>query len=255
MFSEKLAWRPTSGWFLLVLWTGFQSGDAGATGNSSSATNGKVVVTRVVKVLTGERDIAYSVDYSYNFANRTMVRIKNLGIAPAMARFHYFLPELELEFDDATDGHVLQRVQLTETVIVAAKPPLNVIPHEAEFPPSFRAFTWESQASLLERANVVLGRYFSYLPREFQQKTYLATTFTPLRLSGMREGVLGQTALLLSFPYNPHPGKLVFHVQSIVREGRSLSDEYKLTGNQAIVDAASKLVDRIVAEMKGEQAP
>ena len=86
---------------------------------------------------------------------------------------------------------------------------------------------------MLLRANSVLGRYFRYRPFERDGRTFIVTTYSPLEIRGVREGVLGQVALLVSYPYDATTGVYDFHVQSLVREGRTHSDEFRLTSDPA----------------------
>ena len=143
---------------------------------------------------------------------------------------------------------------LTPTLVVAAKPPLNEIPGENQFTGGFRAFPWGLPASLQERADAVLGKYFHYLPLQNKDVTHLTTTFTPLQLSKKLSdsGVLAQVSLLITFPFNPAANKYEFHVQSLVKEGRALSDDLRATNNSEIVQAADSFVDGLVQEMKSQ---
>jgi hypothetical protein len=101
-----------------------------------------------------------------------------------------------------------------------------------------------------ERANTVLGEYFHYLPRINNDVTFLATTFAPIPLQGVANGVLGQIALLFSFPYDVAASQYAFRVQSLVREGRALSDQFRATTNTAILSSGDRFVDKLVGEMK-----
>ncbi|MFY9820087.1 MAG: hypothetical protein WAM82_01815 [Thermoanaerobaculia bacterium] len=220
-----------------------QTGLGTATGTSN------VQVIRVVKVLPNS-DSAYSIEYSFYFPGRDFVHIKNLGIVPGRGRFHYITHERELDFRDVASDDILQRVPFSETVIAAGEPPSSVIPRESEFPPEFRSFPWSSASSLQERANTVLNKYFRYWPREFDKKIYLTTTFTPLELRKLPPEVLGQVSILLSFPYDTTDRGFSFHVQSIVREGRTHSDDLRQTKDATIIATANQLVDQLVNEIR-----
>jgi hypothetical protein len=212
---------------------------------------GSVQVRRVVKVPSGpDAATGYSIDYSYVFPGRDLVHVKNLGIVPGKGSFQYISGERELQFRDAASGEVLQTVPFEETIVAAGNgTSASDIPREWEFPPEFRSFAWTSTSSLQERANVVFNQYFRYWPREYDKKTYLTTTFTPLQWHNPPVGVLGQTALLLSFPFEFTSHGFSFHVQTIVREGRTHSDKYLPTKNASMVVAANRFVDRLFVEM------
>jgi hypothetical protein len=62
--------------------------------------------------------------------------------------------------------------------------------------------------------------------------------------------VLGQVALLISFPDDAATKNYSFHVQSLVKEGRMLSDEFRQTSNVTIVRSADAFVDSLIKEMK-----
>jgi hypothetical protein len=211
---------------------------------------GNVEVTNFVRVLISPRTSAYSVTYDYGFPGETTVSVNGLGEVPASGSFHYLTTDKKLEFRDPSTGALLREVSLVETVVVAAPPPLTQIPSETEFQSAFRSFDWDSKENIQARANIVLGKYFHYLPRHDRGMTFIVTTFTPLQLQGAPRGVLGEAALLMSFPYDLASGRYDFHIQTLPMEGRDLSNDYRLTGNPAIVRAADLLVDSIVAEMK-----
>jgi hypothetical protein len=222
-------------------------------GRGSDVAVGSVQVRRVVKVHSGpDAATGYSIDYSYVFPGRDLVHVKNLGIVPGKGSFQYISGERELQFRDAASGEILQTVPFEETIVAAGdETSASDIPREREFPPEFRSFPWTATGSFQERANAIFNEYFRYWPREYDKKTYLTTTFTPLEWHNPPAGVLGQTALLLSFPFESTGRGFYFHVQLIVREGRTHSDKYLPTKNASMVAAANQFVNRLVVEMNG----
>ncbi len=209
----------------------------------------RVDVKHVVKVLITRLTPAYSIEYGYRFPGRTRVRIQNVGLASASGHFRYLTTDESLVFRDADLGTVLADVPLHATITPAAKPPLNEIANETDFPAAYRAFRWRGREGLLLRANSVLGRYFRYRPFERDGRTFIVTTYSPLEIRGVREGVLGRVALLVSYPYDAATGVYDFHVQSLVREGRTHSDEFRLTSDPALIQAADAFVDNLTAEI------
>ncbi len=205
----------------------------------------------IVKIRVNPDTPAFSIAFDYNFPGRSYVHIVGLGIVPAKGRFRYLSLARSIEFRDVVNGDRLGTLPLIETAIVAAKPPLNEVPSESQFPEQFRSFQWESSDSFHVHADAVLGRYFRYLPSERNHTTYIVTTFAPLQLQNLPSGVLGQVALLLSFPYNKNSGSYSFHIQSLVREGRTHSEEYRPTSRAEIIRASDKLVDGLVTELQG----
>ena len=203
---------------------------------------------RAVRVKLSKVTPALSVDYEYSFPGRTRVHIRNFGIAPASGRFSYVTTDDALVIEDADSGRLLASVRLRETITVAARPPVTEIANETDFPPGFRSYRWRSSQPLSDRANAVLGKYFRYRPFEQDGHTFLVTTFTELR--GLPEGIVGVIALLVSFPYDAATGTYDFHIQPLVREGRSHSDELRATTNPVVAHAADAFVDRIVAEIQ-----
>jgi hypothetical protein len=220
--------------------------------NSASGPAVEVKVESVTKVFISPNIPAYLISYSYDFGGRDSVYLKGMGNVPAKGAFSHFVKDLELQFSASPTGSPIVTVPLKPTVTVAAKAPLNEVPGENQFPSGFRAFSWDASSSLQERVDDVLGRYFHYLPRENNKLTYLATTFSPLELSRKlsQSGVVAQVSLLVSFPWDPVARKYSFHVQSLVKEGRTLSDELRATNNGDILAAADAFVDRLVLEMK-----
>src|SRR5439155_18613012 len=96
-----------------------------------------VDVTSAVKVFVATDTPGMFFPYRYDFRGRRTVYIKGLGTVPGRGEFEYLTREPGLEVRDAPGGAVLASVQLKETVVVAAKPPLNYVPPEKEFPPAF----------------------------------------------------------------------------------------------------------------------
>ncbi len=222
------------------------------TGNVKPATPTSVKLESVTKVFIARNSPAYLVSYSYDFEKLRSVYIKGVGVVSSKGNYQYLSTAQELEFRDPTTDDVLERVPLQETAVVAAKPPLNEVPTENQFPPGYRSYTWELPMSLQERANTVLAKYFNYLPHENNKLTYLATTYTqlPINKKLTDRGVQAQLALLLSFPYDPLTGRYSFRVQSTIKEGRALSDELRPTNNAEILAAANDFTDKIIAELK-----
>lgn len=218
---------------------------------SANSIGSRVKVETVTKIFTGKDTPAYLVGFSYDFGNARQIHIEGLGVVAGKGNFQYITTNQELEFRDASNDALLERVPLREKTVIAARPPLNEIPPEDQFS-AYRSFIWEQGVPLQERANAVLGRYFNYRTYEKDKLTHLATTYTQLPLSKKLtdNGIQAQIALLLSFPYDPATGKYSFRVQPLAKEGRLLSDDLRSTSNAEIVEAGNAFVDKIVKEMK-----
>ncbi|HXI29889.1 MAG TPA: hypothetical protein VNG89_15730 [Vicinamibacterales bacterium] len=186
----------------------------------SLTTNG-VQVNRAVRVKIAKETPALSIDYSYAFPEVDAVRLRNVGVVPPAGHFHYITTDDALVFENAATGSPLARYQLHETVIVAAQPPLIELPRDTDFPAGFRSYRWHSRASLPQRAFAVLAKTFRYRPFEIEGRNFVVTTFAPV--GGLPDGITAQVAVLLSFPYDRLGDGYDFHVQSLVREGRSHS--------------------------------
>jgi hypothetical protein len=79
-------------------------------------------------------------------------------MVPAHGEFQYLTREPSLQVRDVPGGTLLAEVPLKETVTVAARPPLNRVPAEKDFPTDFRSDAWNSSLPLLDRLNVVLRK-------------------------------------------------------------------------------------------------
>lgn len=214
--------------------------------------NSRVNINRALKVLVAKGIPGLSIDYEYDFAGRSQVHIDGLGIVPASGHFQYVTTNTELIFSEVgtTSGAVLLRIPLHPTLSVAAKPPLTEIANITEFPLAFSAYPSSASAPPLPiRMNAVLGQHFRYRPFESDGRTFIVTTFAPLPLRGVREGVVAEIALLLSFPYDRDTGQYNFHIQSLIREGRTHSDDFRPTTDDTIVSAARAYVDGIAKEL------
>lgn len=228
----------------------------GDTGTSSAAPNtAKVDLTSVVKVLLAKDAPGFSIAYDYNFPQRSSVYLKGLGMVPASGSFRYLTTDTNVEFRDAPGGAILASVPLQETVVVASKPPLLLTPQNGEFPDSAQTFIWDSSNPLQERAEAVLNKYFHYTPStDCREMAYLRTTFTPLDLKDVGPGVKAEVALLISYPCTPSGGKYPFQIKSLVMEGRSHSDDFRVTSDPSIVRSADGFVESLIAEMKAGES-
>jgi hypothetical protein len=211
---------------------------------------GSVKVERVAKVFIANGKPALAVSYQYSFPAVTVIHISGLGVVPATGTFRYISGDTNLEFSDVDTGKIIMTQPLLETAIVSAKAPLTEVPNIESFPIAYKAFTWRSQKSLQSIANAVLGNYFRYLPNERDHIVFFETTYAPVPSPGLSSNVLAQVALLLSFPYDSDGEKYSFRVQSILREGRSHSDDFRATDNPQITKAADAFVDGLMAEMQ-----
>lgn len=216
----------------------------------SGQVSGNVDVKSVVKVFVANDMPAHLVSYKYNFLGRQTVYIKGLGVVSSRGEFEYFTREPTLQILDAPDGAILAEVALKETVVVASGAPLNYVPSDGEFPAAFRSYAWTSSTPLQERLNGVLRKYFSYMPHDENKVNYISTTFTPLQIEKLARGTTAHVALLISFPHDATQGKYWFHVKSLVREGRVLSDSTRPTNNESIQRAASEFVDQLIKEIE-----
>jgi len=245
--------RHVAGFRVLLLLGGFLLGRPEAASSQAADAGSTVRIVSATKVFIGKDKPAYLIAYSYDFPRLSSVYVDGLGMVPTKGTYTYLSVADQLTFRDAASGTVLARVPIRETAVVAAKPPLNEV--ETRFPSSYRSFVWDRPASLQERANSVLAKYFLYWPHEDNKLTFLATTYTPLMLDNdmSATGVLARVALMISFPYEEVPGKYSFRVQYSVKEGRALSDEFRSTGNASIMKFANGFVENLISEMKEGQ--
>jgi hypothetical protein len=219
---------------------------------TSESSTHKAQIVSAVRVTTAKNSPAYLVNFRFDFSPSTNVYIKDLGLVPSKGNYQFISNQKEIQFSDSATGTLLESIPISETTVVAAEPPLNEIPRDNQFSQGITSYTWDSPASLQERANTILAQYFNYLPHENDKLVFLATTYTPLSLDKRLEdkGISAELALLLSFPYDPVAGRYSFHIQYSAKEGRALSDEFRPTENTDILQAAKVFIDRIVSEMK-----
>jgi hypothetical protein len=215
----------------------------------------ELTIKRVAKVFIAADKPAYSISYEYDFRGKTRVHIAGLGFVRSRGSFSYLTRTPRLVISDENQNRVLADVPLTETVVIAAKPPLNEVPDEHQFPRALRSFRWDRDEPIQAHADEVLSKYFRYSPQENNNVVTLTTTFAPIPLPANNSGLTGQVALSLSFPARPEVGGSILLARSIVREGRSHSDEYRVTGNLALTKAADAFIDALIAEMKAGTNP
>src|ERR1051325_6976606 len=211
-----------------------------------------VQVLQVVAVLLPGGIPAHSVHFRYRFTALAAVHIQNLGLAPSEGQFRFLTADDRLVFRDATTKSTLAEIPLVETLITASKPPLQDIAPESEFPEAFRVYQWRGVTHLSVRANAVLNRHFKYKTSQKDGRTVLVTTFTPINANIGNPAILGRIALILSFPFNESGDACDLRVQSLVQEGRVLSDEFRSTSNFALIRAGDKFVESLVASMRRE---
>jgi hypothetical protein len=156
--------------------------------------------------------------------------------------------ENTLIFRDPGRQSQLVAVPLQETLVLAARPPQTEIPQE--FPQAVKIYEWDAAKSLQQNANDVLNRYFHIKVFEVREINFIATTYADIDSSELPKGMIGQIALQFSFPFDPSTQTFSLHVQSVVREGRELSDEFKPAFTPVLLKEADKFVDKIVNEIK-----
>jgi hypothetical protein len=210
---------------------------------------GAVKLKRAIAVRVAPDKSALSIDYEYRFVGRQVIHIEGLGEVPAEGSFKYITEANTLVFSDASSGTTLASVKLKETVAVAAKPPLNKVPADEDFDKSIRVFRWSSDRSFQARAGAAIGKYVSYEPREMGGITEFATTFAPIEATTGDSNVPGRVAMLFSFPYDKDPTGFSVHVRILAQEGRPKSDEYRNSGDPAILKSANEFVDKIVGDL------
>jgi len=216
-----------------------------------------------------KESFVYLIEYQYEFHDlRTNVYINGLGKVPAKGSFAYLSRELELPFVDADTGKIIATVPLRPTDSIATGVNLGgnltpghqfasvELPSVTQFPAAFRAYIWESQASLQAQANAVLAkRGFFYQPYDYNGVTYFPTTAARFPVDKLQDGAFAAVALLISFPYDRSTEKYWFHIQSLVLEDRTHSQDPRLTNNPFIKEAAGNYIDKLVAEMRTETRP
>jgi hypothetical protein len=212
-----------------------------------------VTMREAVAVFVAPDRRALSIEYDYNFPGRDMVRINDIGTVPAKGSFKYITENSSLVFSDANDARPLLTVRLRETAEVAAKPPLDKIPDEEKFSPAGREFRWGSKTSPQLALNTILTKRVEYRPSEVDGVTQFITTFAPITASDGNNQLIGQVAMLLSFPHDKDATGFMIRVRTLVQEGRKKSDKFENTSNPAILKAANDFVDKAMAELLGTQ--
>lgn len=220
-----------------------------APAKSDDLSSRPAVVKQAVTVRVAPDRKALYVEYEYKFEGRDTVHISGLGEVPAQGSFKYITEAGELVFADASNMKTLSTLKLKETVAVAAKSPLNKVPANEEFDPAIRTFSWTSRESFQSHAGTVLGKYVSYAPREVGGVTEFATTFAPITATVDGQNVPGRVAMLLSFPYDKNPAGFAVRVRILAQEGRLKSDDFRNTGDQAILKSANEFVDKVMKEL------
>jgi hypothetical protein len=208
-----------------------------------------VTIKEAVAVFVAPDRRALSIEYDYSFPDRDMVRITDIGTVPAKGSFKYITENSSLVFSDAKDARPILTVPLRETAQVAAKPPQDKVPDEDKFSTAGRAFRWQSTSSLQIKLNTILTKRVEYRPSEVDGVTQFITTFAPITASEGNNQLIGQVAMLVSFPYDKDATGFLIRVRTLVQEGRRKSDKFKNTSNPAMVKAANDWVDKVMAEL------
>ena len=218
-------------------------------GANAQEVSQNVTIKQAVAIFVAPDRRALSIEYDYSFPDRDMVRITDIGIVPAKGSFKYITENSSLVFSDTKDARPILTVQLRETAQVAAKPPLDKIPDEGKFSMAGREFRWGSKDSLQLALNTILSKHVEYRPSEVDGVTQFVTTFAPITASDGNNQLIGQVAMLLSFPYDKDTTGFMIRVRTLVQEGRRKSDKFENTSNPAILKAANDFVDKIMAEL------
>jgi hypothetical protein len=216
--------------------------------NTASGPGFTVTVLRVVRTELPGNKPALSIKYSYEFSKLSSVRIRGLGVVPSKGSFSYVTTENTVMFSEPGRQGPLVEVPLQETLALAARPPLTEIPQE--FPQQFKIYDWNATKSLQQSANTTLNQYFHVRVFEEGDVNFIETTYAEINSPELPKGMIGQLALQFSFPFNPTTQTFSLHVQSVVREGRELSEDFKPAFTPVVLKEADKFIEKIVNEIK-----
>lgn len=217
-----------------------------ATPALNLAQDGKfsVEVLRVVAFSTPEAP-ALLIEYKYEFKDLERVYIKGVGLVAPQGQQKYLTYENQLEFRRSVNGPVIQTVPLSETLILQAKPSVN-IPEDKEFTEAAREEVWSSA----DNARRILNNLFpsGYSTKEENGIITYKTTYA--NLTGLSEGLQGEVAVAISHPFSSGNGATLFRIRYTAHESRTHSPKWRTPGAE-VKSAAENYVTQVMNQIKG----
>lgn len=210
---------------LLMLWVVCIGVHAQETSQTQVVTGPdyKIVSRLVEKSASLNGQPLYTLAYRFDFQNRDKIFVQDFGNIDASGELTYLSPSKIVEFWSRDRKEKLATVELQETA-ASRSGEAEEMPALKEFLPVKRKSPWPqnlpAQVNILK---VVYQNYPTGARAWIENDTqYFETLFKPL--GSLPKRVLGQIALLITFPTAPNSNPYDIDVQAAIQERRRLED-------------------------------
>ncbi len=165
----------------------------------------------------------YTLSYRFDFHNRDKIFLQNFGNIEAHGELRYLAPSKVVEFWSRDQKEKLTTVEFQETASSRSSD-ADKMPALADFLPVKRTSPWpKNLPAKLNVLKVVNTHYQSGARAWIENDTqYFETLYEPL--GSLPRGLLGQIALLISFPDAPNSDPYNIDVRAAIQERRRLED-------------------------------
>jgi hypothetical protein len=165
----------------------------------------------------------YTLSYRFDFHNRDKIFLQEFGNIEANGELSYLSPSKVVEFWSRDRREKLATVEFQETG-ASRGGEAEEMPALKTFLPVKRPSPWPRNVPAKLNVLKVVTKYYQSGARAWIENDtqYFETLFEPL--GSLPKGILGQVALLISFPTVPNSDPYNIDVQAAIQERRRLED-------------------------------
>jgi hypothetical protein len=191
----------------------------------------------------------YTLSYRFDFHNRDKIFLQDFGNIEASGEVSYLTPSKVVEFWSLDRKEKLAAVEFQETA-ASRSGEADVMPAIKEFLPVKRQSPWSAKEPAQLNILKVINRYYpsGAHPWIENDTQYFETVFKPL--GSLPRGILGQVALLISFPTVPHSDPYNVDVQVAIQERRRLEDWRSDGINPATSESAETFLGLFASDLQ-----
>jgi hypothetical protein len=164
----------------------------------------------------------YTLSFRFDFHNRDKIFLQDFGNIAARGEISYLSSSKVVDFWSSDRKEKLTTVEFKETA--ASRGEADQLPLLKEFLSVKRQSSWPRNLPAQLNIIKVVNKYYPTGARPWieNDKQYFETAYKPL--GSLPRGVLGQVALLVSYPIVPNSDPYNIDLQMAIQERRSLED-------------------------------
>jgi len=209
----------------------------------------KIVARSIEKsaILNGKP--LYTLSYHFDFQNRDKIFLQEFGNIEASGELSYMSPSKVVEFWSRDQKEKLATVEFQETGASRATE-VDEMPSPKVFLPVTRQSSWPKNLSAQTKILKVVSQHYPTGARAWIENDtqYFETLFEPL--GSLPRRILGQIALLISFPTAPNSDPYNINVQAAIQERRRLEDWRSNNISPETTSSAETFLGLFVADLE-----